>query len=82
MSNYTSQKLAEANTLIEEISAVKNTLATKFNINEDVPFREYPDLISPVAEGETTFYKCTSSYHDPYVPAHKNIEIARNDLTL
>lgn len=76
MSNYTSQKLAEANTLIEEISSVKNTLATKFNINEDVPFSEYPDLISPVDESQITFYKCTSSYHDPYVPAHKNIEIA------
>lgn len=76
MSTITSEKIATAKAYINDIEAVKTSLKTKFEIGDDVPFNQYPDLISPVCEGETTFYKCTSSYHDPYVPAYKNIEIA------
>lgn len=76
MSTQTSQKIAQIKSQIKDIEAVKKSLQTKFNIADDVPFNQYPDLISPVAQGETVFYKAASSYHDPYVPAHSNLQIS------
>lgn len=72
----TFQKISSVKEQIKKIDAVKNSLKTKFKIDDNTPFSQYPDKISPVAEGETVFYKAASSYHDPFIPAHKNIEIS------
>lgn len=72
----TSEKIIRANMYLDTIEAVKNTLKTKFNIADNVPFTQYPDLIHPVAEDDFAFYKVASSYYDPAIPAHKNIQIS------
>ena len=76
--DMTSEKLALAKAQIKDIEAVKKSLQTKFNIADDVPFSDYPSLISGngVPEPETKFYKCASTYHDPYIPAHINLQFS------
>lgn len=71
----TSEKIAIARANIDSIEAVKNTLKTKFNIENNIPFSQYPDLIYPPADGEIVFYKAFSSYHDPEIPAYSNFTL-------
>lgn len=72
----TSEKIALAISYIDNINAVKSSLKTKFGIADDVPFDQYPDVISPISTDNLVFYKCTSAYHDPYIPAHESINIS------
>lgn len=72
----TFKKIANVKAQIKEIEAVKNSLKSKFDIEDDVPFSQYPDKISPIADGEIVFYKATSNYYDPYIPEYYNFELS------
>jgi hypothetical protein len=72
----TSKKIALLKEYVKKIEAIKNTFKAKFSIDDNVPFAQYPDNIYPNENSETVFYKADSYYHDPYIPAHSNIEIS------
>ena len=72
MSTLTSQKITLINDYIQEIENIKQTFKNKFNIDDNVPFSEYANLIQPEAQEGLTLYKAETHQFKAGNPEYDN----------